>query len=103
MGAEAVELPAGTPALPEVDGLLLPGGWDVDPSLYGEEPDPKVGPVDRELDDTELRLFAQARDGGLSVMGVCRGLEVINEGIWSIYFNRVLRARLDERDYVIRD
>src|SRR3989442_419271 len=78
VGAEAVELPAGTTALPEVDGLLLPGGWDLDPSLYGEEPDPKVGPVDRELDDTELRLFAQARDRGLPVMGICRGQQVIN-------------------------
>src|SRR5205809_1509088 len=31
------------------------------------------------------------------------GLEEVNDGIWSIYFNRVLLARLDERDYVIRD
>ena len=78
VGADAVELPAGTGSLPELDGLLLPGGWDVDPSLYGEEPDPKVGPVDRQLDDTELRLFAQARDRGLPVMGICRGQQVIN-------------------------
>lgn len=78
VGAEAVYLPPGTPALPELDGLLLPGGWDVDPALYGEKPDPKTGPVDRELDDTELRLFAQARDRGLPVMGICRGQQVIN-------------------------
>ena len=31
------------------------------------------------------------------------GLEETDDGIWSIYFNRVLLARLDERDYVIRD
>jgi hypothetical protein len=31
------------------------------------------------------------------------GLEEVDDGIWSIYFNRVLLARLDERDYVIRD
>ena len=67
----------GRRALPELDGLLLPGGWDVDPALY-EDPDPKVGPIDRELDDTELRLFAQARDRGLPVMGICRGQQVIN-------------------------
>src|SRR2546426_11854518 len=78
VGAEAVELPAGTPALPEVDGLLLPGGWDLDPSLYGEKPDPKVGPVDRELDDTALRLFAQAGDRGLPVRGICRGQQVMH-------------------------
>ena len=78
VGAEAVYLPPGTAALPELDGLLLPGGWDVDPALYGEKPDPKTGPVDRELDDTELRLFAQARDRGLPVLGICRGQQVIN-------------------------
>ena len=78
VGAEAVDLPPGTPRLPGVDGLLLPGGWDIDPSLYGQPPDPKLGPVDHELDETELRLFAQARDQGLPVMGICRGQQVIN-------------------------
>ena len=78
VGAEGVYLPPGTAALPEVDGLLLPGGWDVDPALYGEKPDPKTGPVDRELDDREIRLFAQARERGLPVMGICRGQQVIN-------------------------
>jgi putative glutamine amidotransferase len=78
VGAEAVDLPPGTASLPAVDGLLLPGGWDVDPALYGEKADPKTGPVDRELDDTELTLFAQARDRGLPVMGICRGQQVIN-------------------------
>lgn len=78
VGAEPVDLPAGTRTLPEVDGLLLPGGWDVDPARYGEAPDPKLGPIDKELDDTELRLFAQARDRGLPVMGICRGQQLIN-------------------------
>src|SRR5207244_12889230 len=78
VGAEAVELPAGTAALPDVDGLLLPGGWDLDPSLYGEKPDPKVGPVDRDLDEPELRLVAQARNRGLPVMGICRGQQGLN-------------------------
>ncbi len=77
-GAEPVELPPGTPALPELDGLLLPGGWDVDPSFYGEKKDEKVGPVDRELDETELRLFNQARKQEIPVLGICRGQQVIN-------------------------
>jgi gamma-glutamyl-gamma-aminobutyrate hydrolase PuuD len=33
-GAEPLDLVPGTTALPDVDGLLLPGGWDVDPSFY---------------------------------------------------------------------
>src|ERR1041384_7934678 len=62
VGAQPVELPPGTGSLPDLDGLLLPGGWDGDPALYGEAPDPKIGPVDRELAHTQLLLFAQARD-----------------------------------------
>ena len=77
-GADPVDLPPGTKALPSVDGLLLPGGWDVDPALYGEKPDEKVGPIDRELDDMELRLFHQARERELPVLGICRGQQVIN-------------------------
>ncbi len=77
-GAEPVELPPGTPELPSVDGLLLPGGWDVDPSLYGEKKDEKVGPIDPELDETELRLFREARERELPVLGICRGQQVIN-------------------------
>ena len=77
-GGLPVDLPAGTADLPHLDGLLLPGGWDVDPALYGEAADPATGPIDRELDDTELRLFRQARDEHLPVLGICRGQQVIN-------------------------
>src|SRR5881398_3784696 len=77
VGAEPVELPPGTRSLPDVDGLLLPGGWDVDPAFYGEKKDDKVGPIDRELDETELRLFEQARQKEIPVLGICRGQQVI--------------------------
>jgi len=77
-GADPVEVPPGTQELPAVDGLLLPGGWDVDPALYGEQKDDKVGPIDPELDDTELRMFRQARHKELPVLGICRGQQVIN-------------------------
>jgi putative glutamine amidotransferase len=77
-GAEPVDLVPGTKALPDVDGLLLPGGWDVDPSFYGERRDEKLGDTDPELDETELALFEQARQREIPVLGICRGQQVIN-------------------------
>ena len=77
-GAEPVDLVPGTTDLPAVDGLLLPGGWDVDPSFYGEARDEKVGDTDPELDATELALFRQARKRAIPVLGICRGQQVIN-------------------------
>jgi putative glutamine amidotransferase len=77
-GAEPVDLVPGTKSLPPVDGLLLPGGWDVDPSFYGESPDEKVVETDKQLDETELAMFHQARDRELPVLGICRGQQVIN-------------------------
>ena len=88
-GAEAVSLAAGTAELGSVDGLLLPGGWDVDPALYGEEQDTAVGPIDPELDRTEVELFRQARAGGLPVLGICRGQQVINVALGGSLFQHI--------------
>ena len=77
-GGEPVLLSTQARALEGVDGLLLPGGLDVDPALYGEQPGPDLGDVDRELDDAEIRLFNQARAARLPVLGICRGQQVIN-------------------------
>ena len=58
-------------------GLLLPGGGDVDPALYGQEDRGSAG-IDRALDDRELeavRLFASLHR---PILGICRGVQVIN-------------------------
>jgi putative glutamine amidotransferase len=77
-GGDPVVLRSGSESLPDLDGLLLPGGWDVDPALYGEQADETVGPIDRKLDDTELEMFRQARANHIPVLGICRGQQVIN-------------------------
>jgi putative glutamine amidotransferase len=64
-------------ALSAMDGLLLPGGVDLDPSLYGQEPHPSVV-VEGPRDDLELAAWSVARERGVPIFGVCRGFQAIN-------------------------
>ena len=62
-----------------IGGVLLPGGPDVDPALYGESPDPTVGlEVNRRLDDLDLRLLECAMDRDMPVLAICRGMQLLN-------------------------
>jgi putative glutamine amidotransferase len=60
-----------------MDGLLLPGGADLDPALYGEDAHPAVA-IEAARDDLELSAWAAARERGLPIFGVCRGFQAIN-------------------------
>ncbi len=60
------------------DALLLTGGGDVDPELFGAAPDRDLGSVDPERDAFELALYAAFREAGKPVLGVCRGCQVMN-------------------------
>jgi putative glutamine amidotransferase len=65
-------------ALDGCEGLVLTGGEDIDPSYYGAEPSAGLGSVDAERDRFELALFAAARSAGLPILGICRGIQLIN-------------------------
>lgn len=79
---EIVEVrPGDTPDV-GFDGLLLSGGSDVAPERYGRERLPNANlDVDEERDSTEFPLFARALRDGAPVLGVCRGLQVVNVGL----------------------
>ena len=64
--------------LTRLDGLLLSGGPDIDPVLYGEEKLPCCGEILSVRDAMELSLFRKALMAGLPVLGICRGLQVMN-------------------------
>lgn len=59
------------------DGLLLTGGVDVAPSLYGEAPHPTVE-IDPERDEYELQLAREALARDMPVLAICRGAQVLN-------------------------
>ena len=61
-----------------LDGLFLPGGEDLDPSAYGQERHPQLGAPDKERDRTELLLTRWALAEGMPLLGVCRGIQVMN-------------------------
>ncbi len=61
-----------------IDGLLVPGGWDVDPPAYGEVRHEETPNVDAPLDLTEIALVRAAVEQRVPVFGICRGQQVIN-------------------------
>jgi putative glutamine amidotransferase len=64
-----------------LDGLLLTGGEDIDPAWYGAEPSPELYPPSRERDLFELAMFAAARQRELPILGICRGIQLVNVGL----------------------
>ena len=60
------------------DGLLMTGGPDVDPHLYGEEPLEVCGPVQTVRDKLEYRLLDKALEGNMPLLCVCRGSQLLN-------------------------
>ena len=61
-----------------LDGLLLSGGSDLDPSYYGEEPVPELGVTIPERDAFEMVLLRHALEREIPVLGICRGLQIMN-------------------------
>ena len=70
--------PGAAAVLDEVDGLLLSGGADVSPRSYGEDPLDERWLGDWSRDQYEIRLTRGALDRNLPILGICRGIQLLN-------------------------
>lgn len=61
-----------------LDGLIVIGGVDVNPLWYGEDPKAELGEVDPTRDLYELKLIKFASDRNIPILGICRGLQLLN-------------------------
>ncbi len=83
-GGVAVLLPpqpapdAATAVLDGLDGLILTGGLDVQPELYGAQRHPLTDPPRPDRDEWEIALFRGAEERRMPVLAICRGLQLVN-------------------------
>lgn len=74
-----------------LDGVVLPGGADVWPERYGATPIDTADPAEDERDDFELALLAAAAGNATPVLGICRGLQLIN-----VFYKGTLHQHIPE-------
>jgi putative glutamine amidotransferase len=83
---EAGGLPLTLPQLPEavgpaidaIDAIVLAPGRDVEPQRYGQDPHPLLAATEPRRDAFELALVAAALDRGMPILGMCRGMQILN-------------------------
>ena len=64
--------------LTNINALLLSGGVDIDPTLFGEEPIPGLGEIMPERDELEFALIKRALQSNLPILAICRGIQMLN-------------------------
>lgn len=67
-----------TELVQQLDGLLLSGGGDIDPTLFGEEPHPELGEVSPLRDSVEMLLIREMLAENKPILGICRGVQILN-------------------------
>ena len=78
-----------------LDGLLLSGGFDINPLFYGEEPHRELGEVSPGRDDNELELARAFLQADKPILGICRGHQVLNVAQGGTMYQDI-HAQIDE-------
>ncbi|WP_232696063.1 gamma-glutamyl-gamma-aminobutyrate hydrolase family protein [Brevibacillus daliensis] len=77
------------PYVTMVDGLLFTGGNDVAPYFYGEDPLKEVNSISSVRDEYEFALFRKAYEQKKAIMGICRGIQLINVALGGSLFQDI--------------
>jgi len=64
--------------LNSLDGVIFTGGEDYDPTYYNERPIPQMGTINAPRDKFDIKLLQLAAERGIPVLGICRGVQLIN-------------------------
>jgi len=78
-----------------VDAILIQGGLDVSPSLYNEELKPETGLTDIQTDNFLIEIIKQAVERKIPVLGICRGLQILNVAFGGNLYQDLKYAGLD--------
>jgi putative glutamine amidotransferase len=86
-----------------LDGLMLQGGADVCPLTYGEEPLTREWVGDRLRDEYEIELLHSFIEAGKPVLGICRGLQLINVAYGGTLYQDIVRQVPKAKRHVTED
>lgn len=76
-------------------GLVLTGGEDVAPALYGQEPHPELGSVSPLRDEIEIAALEAALERGMPVLAICRGMQLLNVALGGTLYQDLPSQRTD--------
>lgn len=77
--------------LDSIDGLIFTGGEDVSPLLFGENPIREVDTICYDRDRMEMEVFKRAYDRKIPILGICRGLQLINVALGGTLYQDINR------------
>jgi len=86
-------------AVARLDGLLLTGGHDVAPRLYGQEPRVGIREMDYDRDLMEIEAVKEAERRGLPILGICRGIQLLAAAFGGTLYQDIFRETPDCLDH----
>lgn len=82
-----------------VDGILFTGGNDINPLIFGEEPIKGLGDLEYDRDEFEVRLYKRAAEKNMPMLGICRGMQLMNVAAGGTVYQDIYNQRPDTNSH----